>query len=144
MATTSMSTPISQLPSTHAAPGNVRHDEDQIVSDVISEMQGEYPKPAPHPHPQVVQQFALPSSLPPPPSYYHQQPSELLFGVLDKDHVMRAAIAAIIALAFFYPDTLSPIYEKIPTVGSFLESNDKIVRALLLAIVLYIILWKME
>lgn len=149
-----MSTPVSQLPPTSAPPDNVRHDEDQIVADVISEMQHQYnPKPPsaqvqpPPPAPQVIQQYVLPQAPPSPQQYVHGQnhgQSQLLFGVINKDIAIRAVVAAVAAFAFFYPESLSSVYVKIPTVGAYLEPHDKIIRALFLAILFYILLWKLN
>lgn len=148
----SMSTPVTQLPPTTAPPGNVRHDEDQIVADVLSEMQSErHPAhsspstpPPPAPPPQIVQQYMLPSQLPSPSMYGQQHSSEKIFGVIEKEHAIRAAVAALVALVLFYPESLSSVYGKIPTLGSHLEQYDKLVRALLLAVLLYVLMWKLN
>jgi hypothetical protein len=152
-----MSTPVTQLPPTTAPPGNVRHDEDQIVADVLSEMQSErHPAqmpPSPSPQipatapPQIVQQYMLPSQLPSSHSssmYGHHQQSDKIFGVIEKEHAIRAAIAALVALVLFYPESLSSVYVKIPSIGTHLEQNDKLVRALLLAVLLYVLMWKLN
>lgn len=143
----SMSTPVSQLPPMSTAPSNVRHDEDQIVADVINEMQTESrPKPGPSvaPTPQVVQQYVLPQAPPSPhiPSYSKARQSDLLFGVIEKEHAIRAGIAALIALALFYPQSFEAFYSKVPKLGPIMEDYDKIIRTALFAIVLYILMWR--
>jgi hypothetical protein len=139
-----MSTPVSQLPpATVAVPGNVRHDDDEIVADVINEMQNlnKPPAPAQVPAPQmppvghIVQQYVLPTY---PPT------KDLLFGVFDKTMVIRAVVAAIAALALFYAESLEEQYLKVPVLGVHLQTYDKLVRTLLLASLLYILMWKLE
>ena len=143
MAAPSMSTPVSNLPPTTAAPGNVRHDEDQIVADVMNEMRTAQQKqnaPPPSPPPaHVVQQYVLPTHLPPPVAR-----DDTLFNVLDKTNTIRAVTAAFVALLLFYPESFASLYEKIPTLGVYLDTYDKIVRAILLAVVLYVIMWKLQ
>ena len=150
----SMSTPVSQLPPSAAPPSNARHDEDQIVADVLSELQNErrpapqqHNSPPPQHHVANVQQYMLPAAPPPSGSqFYHpqQQDNELIFGVIKKDLAIRVAVASIAAFLIFYPESLSDIYSKIPTIGEHLNSNDKIVRTLLLAVLLYVLLLKLE
>ena len=150
-----MSTPVSQLPPTAAPPSNVRHDEDQIVADVLSELQNERRPPPPQQqgppsqhHVANIQQYTLPSA--PPSQFYNeqqqrqQQDGELIFGVIKKDVATRVAVASIAAFLIFYPESLSDIYSKIPTIGEHLNNYDKIVRAILLAVLLYVLLLKFE
>jgi hypothetical protein len=149
----SMSTPLSNLPQATAAPGNVRHDEDQIVNDVINEMQQKQMKPQgggggsipvsvppmqvpPEAH--VIQQYMLPTYAPPPPQ------QDKLFNILDKTIATRAFVAALVALVLFYPESLGGVYAKVPGIGAHLEQYDKLVRAVLLAVLLYVIMWKLE
>lgn len=142
-----MSTSVAQLPVTSAQPGTVRHDEDQIVADVLSEMQMQKkpvsPQTSPQPAAHVVQQYILPSD--PPTSHgYPTATADTLFGVLDKTNVIRAALAAIVALMLFYPESFSSFYEKIPTLGVHMQTYDKLIRAALLAVLLYVMLWKLD
>lgn len=154
-APTSMSTPVAQLPPGNAAsPVNARHDEDQIVADVLKEMSDAKP-PSPPPHatshgsssqaPHIVQQYALP---PMPPSFYtppsQQEESTTLFGFVEKEHLIRAAVAGIVAIVLFYPDSLEEVYGKVPGIGSKLQPYDKVIRALLLVVLLYVVLWKLN
>jgi hypothetical protein len=147
MAAPSMSTPVSNLPPANAAPGNVRHDEDQIVADVLSEMRSAQQQkppvqqaPPPPPPAHVVQQYVLPTH----PPFPSQNQPELLFNVLDKTNASRALLAAFVALVLFYPESFENVYSKIPSVGPLLEANDKVVRAILLAVLLYVIMWKLN
>ena len=64
-------------------------------------------------------------------------------GVLRKAYVrmdllQKAAVAAVIAFVLFYPKTLAMVYEKLPQ----LEAFDPFLRTFLLAVVLYLIMWK--
>ena len=144
MAAPSMSTPVSNLPPTAAAPGNVRHDEDQIVADVMNEMRTAQQGPPQPPQPPVpahiVQQYMLPTHLPPP----LVEDREKLFNVLDKIITIRAVTAAMVALLLFYPESFAALYEKIPSVGVHLDAYDKVIRAVLLAVVLYVLMWKLK
>lgn len=144
---TSMSTPVSQLPPSAPPPSNVRHDEDQIVADVLSELQHERrpssppPSSAPTHHVANVQQYMLPSA---PPSPQQQQRGDLVFGVIHRDIAIKVAVAAIAALVIFYPETLSDVYSKVPSIGDHLITYDKFVRALFLAVLLYVLLMKLD
>lgn len=144
----SMSTPVSQLPPSAAPPSNVRHDEDQIVADVLSELQNERrPPPPPSPpqhHVASVQQYMLPSAPPYPSQQQQQNHGDLLFGVIQKELAIKVVVAALAALLIFYPDSLSDIYSKIPTVGDHLITYDKFVRTILLAVLLYVLILKLD
>lgn len=141
---TPMGTPITQLPATpNGIQGNIKHDEDQVVADVIKEMNisKDAQLPLHQPQPQVIQQYMLPQSI---PHTYVSSKASLVFGVLDKTLVTRATVAAIVALALFYPETLSNVYSKVPSLGAVFEKYDKVVRALLLMMLLYIIMLKLD
>ena len=137
-----MSTPISKL----AVPTNVpiqveSQDEDPDVQAVLQEVQ----KPAS-------------ISLPPPsmasqPVYhpqpvYHQpniqiysQPSSLSW--IQTEVAKRAMFAAIIASVFFYPKTFEMIYQKVPILSKVI-AFEWYIRILLLAVVLYLLMWKLN
>jgi hypothetical protein len=154
---TSMSTPIAQLPPSAAPPGNVRHDEDKVVADVINEMNAmgaSSPAHAPPPpqvlQPHVVQQYNLPTHL---PSHgvnvntaYANATAGKLFGIVDKTIMQRALISALAALILFYPESFSALYAKVGVVSisAALDKNDRIVRAILLAVFLYVVMWKLN
>lgn len=61
----------------------------------------------------------------------------------NTENAQRAVIAAVIALILFQPTTLAAVYKISPLTNRF-ESYDTYIRTALLAIVLYILLWKFD
>jgi hypothetical protein len=59
---------------------------------------------------------------------------------LQIDLLQKAAIAAVIAFVLFYPKTLAMVYEKLPQLTAF----DPFLRTFLLALVLYLVMWKLN
>ena len=121
-----MSTSITQLPGTAAASTPI---EDINVLNVIDEMQQVVQQPpihAPMPMQQAVRMVVQPSPW------------------MDKDRAQRALIAAVIALAIFYPGSMQVIYSKLPRFEGFFASYDLLIRAVLFAVVIYLLLWKLE
>ena len=123
------STPISKIPAQVS-----KEPEDPEVLAILQEMQqAEAPAPsvvtapprymtplAPSPH---VVNVPLPAEK---PVYFRA------------DILQKAAAAAIIAFVLFYPKTLAMVYEKLPQ----LEAFDPFLRTFLLAVVLYLVMWK--
>jgi len=62
---------------------------------------------------------------------------------LQTDVAKRAAIAAIIAGVMFYPATFQMLYDKIPALAK-VASYDVFIRVAFLAVVLYILMWKLN
>lgn len=60
----------------------------------------------------------------------------------NTQHAQYAALAAVLALALFYPQSLESFYQRIPKVAGILTQHDKFIRAALFAVVIYAILWK--
>lgn len=128
-----MSTPITQLSSTAAASAPI---EDINVLSVIDEMQQIAAPQAP---------AAAPRPIMMPPHYMAHQPKvAATCPWMDRDRGQKALIAAAIALAIFYPGTMQAIYSKLPKFESIFTSYDLIIRALLFAVVIYILLWKLD
>jgi len=144
--TTVMSTPISQLPKS----GNTGTfaEEDPSVSEVISQMEKEFsqsqppPQPPQHfqaqPLPQQPPQLQQPSQQPLP---LPQQPKNLSY--IDTSLLKRAFIAAFIAFIIFYPCEFGFIYEKYNMLKTA-QPYERVIRALLLAVLLYVIMLKMD
>ncbi len=136
-----MSTPISKL----AVPTNVpiqveSQDEDPDVQAVLQEVQ----KPA---------FISLPPSVASQPVYHqpvYHQPNVQIYtqsssplSWIQKDIAKRAMLAAIIASVFFYPKTFELIYQKVPVLSK-VNAFEWYIRILLLAVVLYILMWKLN
>lgn len=139
-----MSTPISKIPINQNVPINTEsHEDDPEVQAVLMEVQ----QPTlpvkiqtytpPPPHQSMVMQHAM----------YHQQPlmsnNEGMTSFIQTDIAKRALAAAIIATIIFYPQTLQMVYDKVPALGKF-SSYDFVIRTVLLAIVLYLLMWKLN
>lgn len=123
-----------------------------MVNDVINEMEREYaqkqPNPSTHaaqapPQPMMHIPHAPPMVTNIPKAYQPTSNYGIPQGWIDKKAGQRALIAAIIAFALFFPDDLSAFYNKIPIL-SRLANYDRIIRALVLAVVLYLVFWKVE
>jgi len=168
-----MSTPIQQLPPTTA--GGAELPSDPEVMAVLNEMEAEVNaarsaaaaagaaansaaamRAAPH------QQhgggpMGQPHGAPPmmPPGCYFGPSGGLVCGMTggfgddglwNSQHAQNAAIAAVIALALFYPASLEAFYQKIPVarIAALFSSNDKLVRAALFAAIIYVLLLRMN
>lgn len=140
-----MSTPIHQLPSNTS---NVPVSEDDpFITGVIQEMESECKK----------QQPAVSSAPPqypthPAPQIYHNTPVPIATPIntsksssswYNETFAKRAAIVAVIAFLMFYPNDLSPLYEKAPMLSK-VAAYDRIIRMILLAVVLYVLFWKLN
>lgn len=135
-----MSTPIHQLPATTS---NVPvTEEDPYVTGVIQEMENEFKKqptpapPMPPPPPQIYMTpmpIATPMNTP-------TKPSNTWY---NETFAKRAAIVAVIAFLMFYPNDLTPLYEKAPLLSK-VAAYDRLIRMLLLAVVLYVLFWKLH
>lgn len=142
-----MSTPIAQLPKQINAQHITAQEEDPMVSDVITEMEKEFSASAPPP-PATPQPTVVPSGPPvqyaqmyatPPPYMSYQQKKQWI----DIPIAKRAAVCAIVALVMFYPFETGVIYTKVPFLAK-MESYERIVRTLLLAVLLYVLMWKLD
>jgi hypothetical protein len=143
----SMSTPIQALPQSAQPPPSAKLDDDPVVTDVIEEMQLEFNKPSPSSNP----------AMPPPPSMApqmmaHTPPYMAMPGAtppskaatwFDSEAAKRAAIVAVIAFVLLYPCDMSDLYAKVPF-GNKISSYDRLIRVGLLAVVLYVVFWKLE
>jgi hypothetical protein len=137
---TSMSTPINQLPANGAHPPVSGGEEDPFVAGVIQEMENEFKKASPpvtaSPSPvpthyiptPIITQVVAPK---PAPSWYHEESAK------------RAAIVAVIAFILMYPSDLTHLYAKVPVLLKF-ATYDHWVRMLMLAVVLYVLFWKLK
>lgn len=166
-----MSTPIQQLPPATAG-GELPSDPEVLA--VLSEMEAEVsaaraaaarttsgaapaaPSAAPSATP-MPPYGAPPHGAPamPPGCYFDARSGGLVCGgdfggdfggggLWDARHAQNAAIAAVVALALFYPASLEAVYQKIPVarLAALFSSHDKLVRAALFAVVIYALLMK--
>jgi len=62
---------------------------------------------------------------------------------VNTSHAQRAILAAIIAAFIFYPFETGVIYEKIPYLSN-MHQHDRLIRTLLLAVILYVLLLKLN
>jgi len=67
----------------------------------------------------------------------------MLFGLVDISYAQRAVIAAIVAAIIFYPFETGVFYEKIPFLSNMYQ-HDRMIRTLVLAVILYILLLKIN
>jgi len=139
----SMSTPISKIPVNKNIPIQVESDEDDPeVQAVLQEVQQPtLPVKIQAYSPSQPQMTAAVSEQ----MYYEPSMEETLMSdsYFQSDIAKRAIIAALIATLIFYPQTLQMVYDKIPMLGRF-SSYDSIIRTALLALVLYILMWKLD
>ena len=165
-----MSTPVTQLPgniSNDVINQNITQLEDPVIADVINEMEREVQQQRPPQAPP--QQYMQPQA---PPQQYMQQPQQQFrqppqvqhsfqqqypvqypqpsgfFGNqyaswVNTPHAQRAILAAIIAAFIFYPFETGVIYEKIPFLSNMHE-HDRLIRTFFLAVVLYVLLLKVN
>lgn len=150
----SHSTPVQNLPKPAGQP-----PEDPVVRDVLKEMEAEMAAagaggghggpgaqaPHPHPHPPAAPMpppahphAAAP--LPPYPSYgaAASASSSVFF---DFELAKRALAAAAIAALIFHPMVADMMERRVPAL-SMNESYMVVARILLLAVVLYALMWK--
>jgi hypothetical protein len=146
-----MSTSINNLPETPVSTMKTV-EEDPMITDVINEMERDYMvQTAPPPQPMYIP--------PPPPPQIHQhyQPkfapqqvqidngfvAKLKSIGINKDQLQLAFLASAIAYLVFYPIETDFIYQKIEKL-SVLAPYDRVIRALLLALLFYVIFWKLN
>ena len=169
-----MSTPIQQLPPTSV--GGAELPSDPEVMAVLNEMEAEVtaarnaaaaagaasaaanaaraPQQGAGAHgPPGGQPMMYGAPPPMPPGCYFSPNGGLVCGGGDDGaslwnvaYAQNAAIAAVIALALFYPASLEAFYQKIPVarVAALFSSNDKLVRAALFAAIIYVLLMRMN
>lgn len=143
----SMGTPVGHLPvPNNPTPGGA--EEDPTVTDVLREMEQEVaaatqraaPPPRPSPPPMML------------PPMQMQAPTRMIVserddtaweGMWNPVALQRAGIAAAIALLLFYPATLQLLFDKVPALARF-ASYDIWIRTALLAVVLYVLMWKLQ
>jgi len=144
-----MSTPISKIQVNPNLPiTGESHEDDPEVMAVLQEVAQEprYVKPV-----QMPMQMQAPAQAQAHPHYGNGA----MVGVggaaggaadaswLQTDVAKRAAIAAIIAGIMFYPATFQMLYDKIPALAKA-ASYDVFIRVAFLAVVLYILMWKLN
>lgn len=146
MSTSSMSTPINQLPQNKPTSATIPNDPE--VLNVLSEMEQEVqsaaranslpipaPAPAPAPAPTPTPMPTAPMTMMMSPPNVQIRRTTVSHKWLNTDVMQRAGIIAAIALVIFYPKTMEYIYT-VPKLA-FLEQYDIIVRALTLGIAVY-------
>jgi hypothetical protein len=127
------STPISKIP---VQAGNVQQEEeDPEVLAILKEMQ--QPESVSVEKPMYIPSHHLPTPAPLPivnvvtTTWYKQ------------DLVNKAIIAALLAYLMFNSKLLEGIYTAVPALQK-LQQFDYIIRILLLAVVFYLIMWKLN
>lgn len=132
-----MSTPVNQLPMNKPSTATVPDDPE--ILNVLQEMEQEVTTAArvnsvPIPSP-VPQQMMMPV---PTQSFVIKKSggSSLMDKWVNHEIMQRAAIIGIMSLVMFYPKTMEYIYT-IPKLA-FLEQFDIFVRAIALAIIVYV------
>jgi hypothetical protein len=107
-----------------------------MVTDVIQEMEKEFQQQAPPPSISAPTPAPVPfvATIAPPapkkaPSFW------------DERAFRRAALVAVIAFIVFYPEDLSPLYEKVPVLQRF-AAYEKILRGLVVLAACYVAFWK--
>jgi len=110
---------------------------DPEVLAILNEMKEAEPKPAPA--------APVPMNIPMAAPVVRHVPVPVV--VKDKSYVnielvKRAALAAALAYVMFYPGILDAVYAKIP-IGN-LMAFDSVIRVFLLAVVLYLLMWKLN
>jgi hypothetical protein len=136
------STPISKIPA--QASSDIEEsddDDDPEVLSILKEM-SDSERPAPPPRQPTYKQPPPPPKAYPPPSanvVQHNLPKPYI----QQDLLQKAVIASIIAAVMFYPKTLEILYTKFPIMEKF-QSFDSIIRVGLLALVLYVLMWKLN
>ena len=149
-----MSTPVAQLqrqPNAVAPP----QIDDPVITDVINEMEREFSaRPPPVVTSTPVATFAAPPQYQQAqqqqqphyqqaPQYAHMQPPtsphNSVKDWINTQSAKRALIVAFIAFCIFYPVDTGVLYTKAEFLGRF-EPHDRIIRALLLAVLLYVIM----
>lgn len=132
-----MSTPINQLPANKPTTATIPDDPE--VLNVLDEMEKEVKSAA--------KVNSAPMMMPPPPASMmmppHQHPHIQIKRVsgnkwVNKEVMQRAGIVAVLAAILFYPKTLQTLYSTVPKLA-FLEKFDVVVRAALLAVVVYLV-----
>lgn len=132
-----MSTPITNIPVQSSQPPI---EEDPEVNAILQEMQQSAPQPA------VVQQHAVAPMRYAAPIQPHMHASPTMVSTPSKPYfhsetAQRAVYAALIAYVLFYPKTLEMVYARFSFLEKF-QSYDMVIRFMLLAIVLYALMWK--
>lgn len=138
-----MSTPIQQLPQGAAPPASAKMDDDPSVHEVIQEMEMEFHNAQQAPsHNNVPVANAVPAA---PRMVVHTSipPSAPASKWVDTESAKRAAMVAVIALVLFYPEDISALYARVPFLGRF-SQYDRVIRAVALAVVLYVVFWKLD
>lgn len=138
-----MSTPISNIPVQSAPQQPI--EEDPEVNAILQEMQQSAPQPA------VVQQHAVPPMryAAPMPMQHMQQAMPMVQvastsrPLFHSETAQRAVYAALIAYVLFYPKTLEMVYAKFSFLEKF-QSYDMVIRFMLLAVILYALMWKFQ
>ena len=144
-----MSTPISQLPK-QVNPQTIStiSEDDPAVSDVILQMEKEFtqhnlPTAAAPAAPPPTQAYSHPPVIPPPQVFSQLPQPPVGKPFIDTAIAKRATICAIVALVMFYPFETGVIYTKIPMLAN-MQPYERAVRAILLAITIYGIMWKFD
>jgi len=128
------STPISKIPVSNQPP---QEEEDPEVLAILQEMQQSNSTPNLQKLPQQVL-YPNPPPLPPVIANIVTVPTQHWF---KQDLAQRALIAALIAYFIFQLKSIDTVYVTFPILEK-LQPYDFVIRILLLAVVLYLLMWK--
>ena len=126
------STPISKIP---VQQGTVQEEEDPEVLAILKEMQ------QPDHSVEKIPQFI--NAPPPPMPTQLQVVNNVTTTWYKQDLVNKAVIAALLAYLMFNSKLLEGLYTTVPALQK-LQQFDYIIRILLLAVVFYLIMWKLN
>lgn len=143
MSNPAMSTQIQELP--NSPPTSKKADEDPLVNDVINEMEREFINQSPPPRQYMPpQNHVYPTvsnvNTPIPQQYKNKDIRDLIYNI-DKNHLQISILAAFLAYATYYPVDTEFLYQKFDILQK-LAPYDRIIRTLLLALMMYLLLWK--
>ncbi len=140
------STPVSKIPA-QSVSTNEEEDDSEVISILKEMAASENPVQTPPtyhmpPPPQPTHYN------PPPPPPRPAPPSQVVQVKLPKSYIQqeliqKAVIAAIIAAVMFYPKTFEILYSKFPMLQK-VAPFDPILRVFLLAVILYLLMWKLN
>lgn len=139
----SMNTPISNIPIKEIPSDNESHEDDPEVKAILEE--AKKPEPVVHTYtPPPVAYLPAPQFVQPQVNVQqYNSLNDASKSMIDSEKAKKALIATIAAMIMFYPQTLQFIYEKYPKLSQF-EAYDFFIRAMLLFMIIYLLLWKLN
>lgn len=147
MSNPAMSTQIQELP-TNPVPSSTskKAEDDPLVNDVINEMEREFinqsmpPRNFTPPPQNNMNYQKLSNTNTPIPMSNNKDIRSLIYNI-DKNHLQLAILSAFLAYVTYYPVDTEFLYQKFDILQK-IAPYDRIIRTLLLALMLYLLLWK--